>query len=61
MKDFNWNKFKGKLLTKGYTIKAWCLSNRIDPDRYTRIRSGRTKPTEEEVALFNKVLEEDHE
>lgn len=57
MKDFNWNAFKGKLLTKGLTIKQWCKDKGIDTDRYTRIRSGRTNPTEEEVKLFKSVVE----
>lgn len=58
MKEFNWNAFKGKLLTKGKTIKQWCADNEIDYQRYIRVRSGRTKPSEEELVMFRKVLED---
>ena len=58
MKEFNWNLFKGKLLGKGLTIKQWCSEKEIDYQRYIRIRSGRTKPSEEELVMFKKVLED---
>ena len=56
LNSFNWNEFRARLLMRGKTIKKFCQENGIDVDRYKNIRLGRVIPKDDEIEIFENVM-----